>query len=118
MRCSISTEIKKLSNEVAVSPQISIDDVATIQALGYKTIVCNRPDDESSDQASFSEIESAAKTLGLHIVYQPVVSGKINNEDVTRFKKIMKEVPLPICVYCRTGSRSTDLWTLATSQVL
>ena len=113
MRFKISTELEVVSDEVAVSAQISIEDVATIHALGYKSIVCNRPDGESPDQVNFNEIESAALNLGLMSVYQPVISGEITNEDVAKFKKIMEELPLPICAYCRSGARCTNLWSLA-----
>jgi len=58
---------RRVTDELAVSPQISVADVADIAAAGFASIVCNRPDDESADQVAFAEIEAAAKTAGLEI---------------------------------------------------
>jgi sulfide:quinone oxidoreductase len=111
-------ELKKLSKEVAVSPQISVADLEGIKALGYTSIVCNRPDGEGADQINFDEIDTAAIKLGLKAIYQPVVSGKINDDDVAAFKTIMDEAQGPVFAYCRTGTRCTTLWSLAKSTEL
>lgn len=108
-------ELKKLSKEVAVSPQISVADLTAIKAQGYASVVCHRPDGEGADQVNFDEIEAAALKLGLKAVYQPVVSGKINDDDVVKFKTTMEESNGPVFAYCRTGTRSTTLWSLAKS---
>jgi sulfide:quinone oxidoreductase len=108
-------ELKKLSKEVAVSPQISVADLEAIKSQGYTSVVCHRPDGEGADQVNFDEIEAAALKLGLKAVYQPVVSGKINDDDVAKFKSTMEEANGPVFAYCRTGTRSTTLWSLAKS---
>ena len=38
--------ITKLSDTFSTSPQITVDDVVAIAALGFKTIINNRPDGE------------------------------------------------------------------------
>jgi sulfide:quinone oxidoreductase len=111
-------ELKKLSKEVAVSPQISVADLDDIKALGYTSVVCHRPDGEGADQINFDEIEAAAVKLGLKAIYQPVVSGKINDDDVATFKTTMDEAKGPVFAYCRTGTRCTTLWSLAKSTEL
>ncbi len=57
--------IKELTPEISVSPQISPDDVAQLADQGFKSIVSNRPDGESADQPDFAAIEAAAKAHGL-----------------------------------------------------
>jgi sulfide:quinone oxidoreductase len=42
-----------LTPAFAVAPQISPEDVQAIAAAGYKSIICNRPDDEGDGQPSF-----------------------------------------------------------------
>ncbi|MDE3029426.1 MAG: TIGR01244 family phosphatase, partial [Paracoccaceae bacterium] len=39
-------EIRALTPDYAVSPQIEPADVAAIKAAGYTTVICNRPDRE------------------------------------------------------------------------
>ena len=106
---------KLLTNDIAVCPQIVEEDLMDIKALGYKTIVCHRPDGEGADQVNFTEISTAAAALGIKTIYQPVVSGKITDEDVQAFKQILAEAEFPLFAYCRTGTRSTTLWSLAQS---
>ncbi|HEX2841251.1 TIGR01244 family sulfur transferase [Hyphomicrobium sp.] len=103
---------KKLSDAVSVSPQIAAHDVAKIAAQGFRSIVCNRPDGEGSDQPVFSEIEVAARAAGLGVRYVPVGSGKVTDEDARAFGKAMADLPKPVLAYCRTGTRSTTLWAL------
>ena len=41
-------EAKKISDGLSVSPQISADDIKEIARLGFRSIICNRPDGEGS----------------------------------------------------------------------
>ena len=103
----------KLSNELSVASQIATTDVASLAALGFKSIIDNRPDGEGADQPSFSEIDRVAKASGLVARYIPVVPGKITDDDVAAFEAAQSEMPKPIFAFCRTGTRSTTLWALA-----
>ena len=104
---------KKLSEEVSVSPQIMPADIAAIAAQGFKTIVCNRPDGEGTDQPLFAEIEAAARAAGLSVRYIPVSTGKVTDEDAAAFGDALSQMPKPVLAYCRTGTRSTTLWALS-----
>lgn len=104
---------KKLTDDLSVSPQILPGDVAELAAMGFKSIIDNRPDGEGSDQPSFAEIERAAKASGLTARYVPVESGKVSDADAVEFGAALAHMPKPILAYCRTGTRSTTLWALA-----
>ncbi|MBC05247.1 bifunctional protein tyrosine phosphatase family protein/NAD(P)/FAD-dependent oxidoreductase [Thalassospira sp.] len=106
-------ETKTISNGFSVSPQIVADDVKEIAKLGFRSIVCNRPDGEGADQPTFEEISNAAKEAGLEIRYQPIVSGKVSDDDARDFGRLFDELPKPVFAYCRTGTRSTTLWSLS-----
>ena len=106
-------DARRVTDEIAVAPQISVADVAEIVAAGFKSIVCNRPDGESMDQVAFEEIETAAKAAGLEIVWQPVVSGALTDEDAERFGEIVSTLPKPVLAYCRSGTRCVALWSLS-----
>jgi sulfide:quinone oxidoreductase len=106
-------QVRRVSDELAVSPQISVADVDEIAAQGFKGIVCNRPDGESADQIAFGEIEAAAKAKGLEIVWQPVISGQMSDEEGRKFGEIVDGLPGPVLAYCRSGTRCIMLWALS-----
>lgn len=109
-------EMKRIDETITVSPQISPSDVAKIAEAGFRSIICNRPDGEGSDQPTYAEIEAEAKKHGLEFRYQPVVSGKVLDTDGEDFSKASQELPGPIFAYCRTGTRCTVLWSLSQSK--
>lgn len=105
-------DIRPITKQLAVSPQILASDVAYIADIGFRSIICNRPDGESPDQPSFSEIETAAKKAGLEVRYLPIVAGQMEPGDPVDFAAALAEIPGPVLAYCRTGTRSATLWAL------
>ncbi len=108
-------EIRPLTGEISVSPQILASDINAIKEAGFRSIICNRPDDEGADQPEFSEIEREAQNAGLQIRYLPAVSGKVTDEQGVAFGALMAELPKPVLAFCRTGMRSTTMWALSQS---
>ncbi|MGM0906717.1 MAG: TIGR01244 family sulfur transferase [Pseudomonadota bacterium] len=106
-------DIRNLSPFISVSPQITPEDVGVAASKGFKTIICNRPDNESEDQINSEAIRLAAEENGLAFEHLPVLSGQITDSDVTEFQSLIKKVQGPILAYCRTGTRSCTLWALA-----
>jgi sulfide:quinone oxidoreductase len=108
-------DIKKLTGQLSVSPQVQVAELAAIQAAGFQSVICNRPDGEGADQPTFTEIETAARALGLTAHYLPVVSGKVSDAEGEQFGVLMQTLAQPALAYCRTGMRSTTLWALSQS---
>ncbi len=102
----------ELDETIAVSPQIDAGDITEIMAVGFKSIVCNRPDGESADQTPYALIEAAAISAGIPIRNIPVVSGAITIDNVRDMKAAMAELPKPVFAYCRSGARCTNLYAL------
>ena len=107
--------IKKLTDDVSVAPQAVPEDLAGLAALGFRSIIANRPDGESPGQAPFADIARAAHKVGLDARYLPVISSKIFDNDVSAFKATIAALPKPILAYCKSGTRSAALWSLAES---
>ena len=63
---------KKVTEALTVSPQIQVDDIEAIKSAGFRSILCNRPDNEESGQPAFAAVEAAAKAVGIEIRHQPV----------------------------------------------
>ncbi|QDD10280.1 TIGR01244 family sulfur transferase [Candidatus Methylopumilus planktonicus] len=108
----------KINNELTVSDQITIEDLKEIQAQGYKTIFCNRPDQESEGQLTFSIIEKEAQNLGIKAIHQPVIGGQISDDDIAQFGSSFELAQKPIFAYCRTGTRCSMLWALSHAKTL
>ena len=106
-------QINKVTDALSVSPQITAEDVAAIRDAGFRAIICNRPDGEGAAQPNFEEIEAAARAAGLEARYLPVTSGMVRDEDAAAFGQALMELPGPVFAYCRSGTRSATLWSLA-----
>lgn len=105
-------EMKTLTAGLSVSAQILAADMQAIKDAGFRGIICNRPDGEGADQPTFDEIAKAAKKHGIEAVYQPITPGKVSDDDADAFDTALTELPGPVLAYCRTGTRSTTLWSL------
>ncbi|ANL66566.1 beta-lactamase hydrolase-like protein [Rhizobium phaseoli] len=103
-------DIRQIDDEYSVSGQITLEDLDEIKALGFKSIVCHRPDHESPDQTSFSVIEVRARELGLEITHVPVGPMGVTEEAVQGMVDALDEFPRPMLGYCRSGARSTAIY--------
>ena len=106
-------EIRQVNDEYAVSAQIAVDDIAAIKEAGYRSIICNRPDDEQPGQPSATEIEVAARAADIVFRHIPFVSGQMTEEDVRKMAEALDEIPGPVFAYCRSGARSTNIYLAA-----
>ena len=111
-------QINRLTPDVAVGPQISEMDVDTIAALGFRSIISNRPDGEAEGQPSFASLSAAAEQHGLQNRHIPIVASQISRQDAELFRQALSDLPKPIYAFCRTGTRSTILWALANYETL
>ena len=106
-------DIRKITDELSVAPQIRVDDVAAIAAAGFRAVICNRPDGEASDQPCCQDIEAAVRAFGMAWCMQPVRSGGVTQADADAFGKLMAGLPKPVLAYCRSGTRCATLWCLS-----
>ena len=106
-------QINEITQDISVSPQISLQDVSRLNELGFKTIICNRPDGESDDQIEMQSIKDTAQKHDIDFIFQPVVSGAVSDEQVLAFKQAVANAKKPILAYCRTGTRCSILWALS-----
>ncbi len=108
-------EIRQITEDYAVAPQIGAADVAAILKAGFRSIISNRPDTEDGT-VPHDEVEKAARAAGLEFRYIPVVSGAMTQENVDDQAKALRELPKPVLAYCRSGARCTNLYMLVRQQ--
>ena len=103
--------IRPLAPDFAVAPQLGPEQISEVAAAGYKSLIINRPDFEGGpDQPTSASVMAAARAAGLTVEYQPVISGGMTAQDVARFAELLRALPGPILAYCRTGTRSSNLY--------
>ncbi|WP_439154284.1 TIGR01244 family sulfur transferase [Yoonia sp.] len=98
-------DIRRITDDFAISDQLTQKDVTQAHALGYETILCMRPDGEEPAQPLFEDIERAAKTTQITAKYLPVPAAGPTDDNVADFAKIYKDLPKPVLAYCRSGGR-------------
>lgn len=104
---------RTLTDDVLVAPQIDTDAVAEAARLGVRLIINNRPEGESPDQVPGEMIEKAARDAGIGYVAIPVTHSGFSQPQVEAMAKALEAADGPVLAYCRSGTRSTLLWSLA-----
>ena len=106
-------DVKHITDDFAVAGQITPDDLPVLSAMGFRGVICNRPDGEATDQPQFEEIEAAAKNAGIKVRNVPIKHGMMGPDEVEAFRAAMEELPHPVLAYCRSGARSTTIYEAA-----
>jgi len=107
------SDFRQVATNFWASPQIGLDDLAAAVALGCTTVINNRPEGESDDQVSGAEVAAAAESLGLAYVAIPVTHAGFSQAQVEAMIEALTAAKGPVLAYCRSGTRSTLLWSLA-----
>lgn len=106
-------DIRTLTDDVSVSPQIDAQHMREIAGAGFRSVLCNRPDGEETSQPACSEIEAAAEAEGLVFRSVPMSGHTIPPELLKQFNQALHDLPKPILAYCRSGTRCTMLWAIS-----
>jgi uncharacterized protein (TIGR01244 family) len=108
--------VRAVSPDVCVAPQLTPEAMAEAAAMGFKSVVNNRPDFEHGpDQPTSAQIEAAARAAGLEYRHLPVDGGYQSPEEIAAFARLLAELPRPLLAFCRSGARSTRLFMAASS---
>jgi len=106
-------DIRAITPDYAVSPQIEPGDLPAIKAAGYVTVIDNRPDGEIPPHLHMSAMRAAAEALGLTFVANPVVGGALTMDNVTAQGAAIAASSGPVFAYCASGNRSSIVWALS-----
>ena len=107
------TDFRHIADSFWASAQIDLADVAEAQARGFAMIVNNRPEGEADDQIAGPEIEAAARAAGIDYLALPVTHAGFSEDQVKAMAAALERAPGPVLAFCRSGTRSTLLWSLA-----
>lgn len=110
--------IRQITPEYAVAPQIEPADLPAIAAAGFTTIICNRPDHEIPVELSADIMKTATEAAGLTFVLNPVVHTGLTMEIVELQRDTLANASGPVLAYCASGNRSTIVWGLGQAGTL
>jgi uncharacterized protein (TIGR01244 family) len=109
------SDFRPLSPQLSVSPQVSPGDMKDAAAGGFALVINNRPDFEAPDQPTGDDIEAAARAAGLAYAAIPIGPAGIGMADIEACATLLRDSGGPVLMYCRSGTRSAHLATLATA---
>ena len=111
-----NVSLQPIAEDVYAAPQLSAEAMASAAEAGFKAVLNNRPDFEGgADQPTSASIEAAAKAAGLEYAYLPVQGGYQSPEEIAQCAALLKSLPRPLLMFCRSGARSTKLYMQAVS---
>lgn len=108
----MTLDLRRLTPDYAVAPQIAAEDLPAIKAAGYVMVIDNRPDGEIPDDLHTARMAEAAKSVGLAFVENPVYPGEFTPDLVARQREAIAAAGGPVLAYCASGNRSTVVWEL------
>jgi uncharacterized protein (TIGR01244 family) len=106
-------DIRQLTKDYAVAPQIALEDAAAVAALGFTDVIDNRPDHEIPFDIQTQAMRAAALAAGLKFHANPVIGGAITQQNVDAQAAVMAQAAGPVLAYCASGNRSSIVWALA-----
>lgn len=109
---------RALTSTVSVTGQMTPNKFQQLIQQGFKSVIVNRPDQETGNNVTVSQLRSIAEKSQVSVIYQPVVSGQLSQANIEEFARYYNELPKPILMVCRSGARSAALFNQAKSQGL
>lgn len=106
-------DIRRLTPNYAVSPQIAPEDIARLKAEGFATIICNRPDAEIPAHLHAAVIGPLVTAAGMAFVVNTVIGGAMTAENVAAQGAAIAGATGPVFAYCASGNRSSCVWALS-----
>lgn len=106
--------VNKITEHFSVAPQLTAAHLSEVAALGFRSVINNRPDYEAgSDQPTHTAIKAAAEAAGLQYAYVPIPPSSFTPADVALMREALALLPGPVLAFCRSGRRSTGLYQAA-----
>ncbi|MFC3061418.1 TIGR01244 family sulfur transferase [Paenirhodobacter populi] len=109
-------DVRQITSELSVTPQITPEDVALAAKMGFRTLIDNRPDGEAGSDLDSTVMARAAEEAGLAFHYLPYTPGELTAELSEAFNAAYAAAEKPVLAYCRSGTRSSHLWALSQAE--
>jgi len=111
------TDFRILSESVLASPQIELSDLEAARNAGVTIVVNNRPDGEEPSAPQSEDIAAAAAAVELDYVSIPIGHSGFSEVQIDEMIGVLDRAEGKVLAYCRSGTRSTLLWSLAQAKL-
>jgi sulfide:quinone oxidoreductase len=101
-----------ISDEISLAGQLDEASISKAIAAGFRTIICNRPDEEDGALAH-ANLQHIAESAGVAFHYHPVASAHQSDGEARQMAELIGAAEKPILAYCRSGARSGRLYEMA-----
>ena len=99
-----------LSDDYSVSPQIDVTDVPSIAQAGFKSVICNRPDQENPVSHQIEAIKAAVEAAGMDFAENVFDPSSFGPDKIERQAELLAQLPGPVFAYCASGNRCSVVW--------
>ena len=99
-----------LSDDYSVSPQIDVTDVPSIAQAGFKSVICNRPDQENPVSHQIEAIKAAVEAAGMDFAENVFDPSSFGPDKIERQAELLAQLPNPVFAYCASGNRCSVVW--------
>lgn len=109
--------ITYITPNFAVSDMPGAEDFAEVAALGFKSVISNRPDHEEDGQMTGRMEAVLAWREGLRFQHIPAAKHEVFTDAVVEpMADALNRLEGPILAHCKTGIRSVILWAAASAR--
>ena len=105
-------DARMLTPRLSVSPQIAVEDIPAIVEAGFKTVICNRPDEEVPPSHQAAALRTAVEAAGLKFELLPLTHQTMTPENIATQRNYYEENEGPVLAYCASGTRCSVIWAL------
>jgi len=106
-------QINTLSDNYSVSPQIDISDVPSIAEADFKSLICNRPDQENPESHQMEAIKATVQAAGMEFAANVFDPSSFGPDKIERQAELLAQLPGPVLAYCASGNRCSIVWAFA-----
>jgi uncharacterized protein (TIGR01244 family) len=103
---------RTIDDRISVAPQISAEDIPLLAEQGFTYVINNRPDDEEMGQPGGDTIR-ARRRRRARLCRDPRHAMADFSAQVEAMAGRWPRPKGPVLAYCRSGTRSCNLWALA-----
>jgi sulfide:quinone oxidoreductase len=106
----MTISVRWLTQKLAITGQIDASNIPEIAEMGFKTVICNRPNFEyGADQPTAESVQAAAQAAGMGFCHLPVTPDGGTAADAKAMGELFAKAEAPVLAYCRTGGRCMSL---------
>ncbi len=109
--------ITRIQPSFAVAGRLDEADFAALAAMGFCSIISNRPDGEDASQMSAREEAVLAWRHGLRFAHVPAAKHDLFDDAVIEgMADALEDLPGPTLAHCASGMRSAIVWAAAAAR--